>query len=252
QAISLAANKNSQAAQIAQKLIDGLAAAEKAAGFTKHVDLGNSLYGQKQYDAAIDEYKKALEADPNNADVLVNIGSAYQAKGDLQNALTAYQAALTKNPNQTAAQEGKKNVQDAIQDKMLSDTSKAADDLFKAGRYDEAIAKYKQLVQLNPNDAGSHFDLGASYQAKKDYDLAVTEYRMAISLDQKNAQYKKALADCFDAQAEPVIQQAFQKFKDKDFAGAIDLYQQAIKLKPDSAALWFNVASAEYQRQNYQ
>jgi tetratricopeptide (TPR) repeat protein len=252
QALSLAANKNSGIAQIAQKLLDSLPAAEKAASFTKHVDLGISLQNQKQYDAAIDEYKKALEADPNNADILVNIGSAYQQKGDLQNALTSYQAALSKAPNNAAAQEGKKTVSDLIQDKMLGDTSKAADDLFKQGRYDEAIAKYKQLVQLNPQDAGSHFDLGASYQAKKDYDLAVTEYRMAISLDPKNTQYKKALADCFDAQSEPIIQQAFQKFKDKDYAGAIDLYKQALTLKPDSAALWFNVASAEYQRQNFQ
>src|SRR5271168_1010934 len=144
QALSLAANKNSGVAQIAQKLLDALPAAEKAAGFSKHVDLGNSLYAQKQYDAAIEEYKKALEADPNNADVLVNIGSAYQAKGDLQNAATAYQGALNKNKGNTAAQEGLKTVSDMIQDKMLSDTSKEADALFKQGRYDDAIARYKQ------------------------------------------------------------------------------------------------------------
>jgi tetratricopeptide (TPR) repeat protein len=252
QALSLAANKNSSVAQIAQKLLDALPAAEKAAAFTKHNDLGMSLQSQKQYDAAIDEYKKALESDPNNADILVNIGSAYQQKGDFENALASYQAALSKNKNNTAAQEGLKTVSDAIQDKMLSDTSKVADSLFKQGKYDEAIQKYKQLIQLNPQDASSHFDLGATYQAKKDFESALAAYRMAISLDPKNAQYKKALQDCLDAQAEPIIQQAFQKFKDKDYAGAIDLYRQAIRLKPDSAALWFNVASAEYQRQNYQ
>lgn len=252
QALSLAASKSSDTAQTAQRLLDALPAAEKKAMFDKHMDLALSLQSQKQYDAAIDEYKRALQSDPNNATILVDIGSAYQAKGDLQNAQGSYQAAQKLDPNNQAANEGLKTVQDALQDQMLSSTSKAADEFFKQGRYDEAIQKYKQILQMNPQEPGAHFDLGATYQAKKDFDSAISEYRIAISLDPKNASYKKTLQECYDKQAEPIVQQAFEKFKEKDYATAIALYQQALDIKPDNAELWFNKASAEYKRQNYQ
>jgi tetratricopeptide (TPR) repeat protein len=79
QALRLAGGKNSQAAATAQRLLTALPQAEKQAAVNKHVNAGVDLQGRKLYDAAIQEYKLALQADPNNIDVIVNLGTAFQA-----------------------------------------------------------------------------------------------------------------------------------------------------------------------------
>lgn len=251
QALRLAGNKSSQAAQTAQKLLAALPEAEKQANINKHVNSGVDLQSRKLYDAAIAEYKLALQADPDNIDAIVNLGTAFQAKEDYDAALAEYNAALKLDPKNDKAQQGIKTAGSAKQDKYLTDTSKSASDLFKQGRYDDAIQQYEQLLKLNPQDAASHFDLGATFQAKKDFDAAIAEYRNAVSIDQSNSQYQKALSAAMDLKVAPIIDEAVKKHQAKDYAGAISLYQQALNFKPGNAGLWFNLASAEYSRQNY-
>ena len=251
QAISIAGGKNSQVAATAQRLLEALPAAEKSFNFNKHQQNGIDLQTSKQYDAAIAEYLKALEIDPSNATILANIGSAFQQKGDLQNALAYYSKALKTDPNNAVAREGAKATQEALQDKQMTDTSNAAAALFKQGKFDDAIQKYQQLIQINPKEPGTHFDLGATYQAKKDFDSAISEYKTAIALDPANANYKKALDKAIDGKVEPILADAFTLFKNKDYGGAIDKYTEAQKWKPDNPAIAFNIASAEYARQNF-
>jgi tetratricopeptide (TPR) repeat protein len=251
QALRLAGNKNSQAAQTAQRLLAALPAAERQASINKHINSGVDLQSRKLYDAAIQEYKLALQADPNNVDALVDLGTAFQAKDDYESALNAYNQVLRLDPKNDKAQQGIKTATAAKQDKDWSETSKSASDLFKQGKYDEAIARYEQLLKINPKDAPVHFDLGATLQAKKDYDAAISEYRTAISLDPNNASYQKALADAMDQKVAPIIEEAVKKHQEKDYGAAIALYQQALGFKPGNAGLWFNLASAQYSRQDY-
>ncbi len=252
QAIRLAGNSNPQATQTAQTLLNALPAAQRQAVITKHINNGVDLQTRKNYDAAIEEYKAALQQDPKNASVLVNIGTAYQAKEDYKSAIEQYNEALKIDPNNAAAQQGLKTAGAAQQDKVLAQTSKAADDAFKAGRYDEAIQQYEQLLKMNPKDAETHFDLGATLQAKKDYDAAMAEYRTAASLDPSNAAYTKALDTVMDLKAAPIIDAAVKAHQNKDYPSAITQYKQALDLRPNNASLWFDLASAQYSYQDYQ
>lgn len=251
QALRLAGNKSSQAAQTAQRLLSALPAAEKQASINKHINSGVDLQGRKLYDAAIQEYKLALQADPTNVDVHVNLGTAYQAKEDYDSALAEYKLVLQADPKNEKAQQGMKTAMAAKQDKVWADTSKQASELFKQGKFDEAIQNYEQLLKINPKDAAAHFDLGCTLQAKKDYDAAISEYRTALSIDQANTQYQKALADAMDLKVAPIIDEAVKKHQEKDYGAAIALYQQALSFKPGNAGLWFNMASAQYSRQDY-
>src|SRR6202021_698302 len=112
------------------------------------------------------------------------------------------------------------------QDKQLKDISTAGDDSFKQGKYDEAIQKYKQLLDVDPKNPAAHFDLGAAYQAKNDLEAEISENNTALAYDADNIQYKKALTGALDQKAKPLIDQAVQLHKDKNYAQAIDLYQQ--------------------------
>ncbi len=251
QAIKLAQAKNSPAGNTAKQLLDALPIAEKKAKSIKHINAGVDLQSRQLYDQALDEYNLALQLDPNNANILVNLGTAYQAKGDFANAVARYQQALQIDPNNANAKQGLQTASAQNQDKQLKDISSTGDDLFKQGKYDEALQKYKQLLDINPKNATAYFDIGATYQAKGDLDAAIDAYHNALAYDSDNDQYKKALNSAFDLKAKPIIDQAVQEHKNKNYAKAIDLYQQALDMCPNNTDVWFNMATAEYARQNY-
>jgi tetratricopeptide (TPR) repeat protein len=81
-----------------------------------------------------------------------------------------------------------------------------------------------------------HFNIGAALQLKKDYDGAMVEYNMAISLDPKNKSYQDSLAKVKDLKAQPIIDQAVALHGQKKYAEAIALYQQALSLVPQNAS----------------
>ncbi|HEY9678501.1 MAG TPA: tetratricopeptide repeat protein [Drouetiella sp.] len=240
---------------IASKLLAGLAGAKTQANLSKHVNNGVDLQAKKQYDAAIAEYKLALQADPRNKDadeIWVNIGSAYQAKDDYASALDAYNQALKIDPTNESAKTGVQTATNAQKDKIVTEKYGSGGQKFKAGDYDGAIADFLAVLKVNPNDPDTLFSLGASYQAKKDFDDAIKAYQQAIAANPKSQQFKDALAQAFVKKAEPIIAAAVEKHKNKDYDGAIAGYQQALQITPDNASLWFNIASAEYAKTEYQ
>lgn len=241
---------------VAEKLLANLSAAKAQANIDKFINMGVDLQSKKQYDPAIGYYQKALTMiQPGDtrqqASVYTNIGTAYQAKEDYTNALAAYQKSLSMDPGNQGAQEGIKTATAAQKDKAVADTSKAADDLFKAGNYDAAIAKYQDLLKNDPNNPAVHFNIGAAYQLKKDYDNAIAEYTLAINLDPKNKSYQDSLAKCKDLKAQPIIDQALAKHKAKAYIDAVALYQQALDLVPANVGVLYNMASAQYAMQDY-
>lgn len=242
----------------AQKLLAGLADAKRKAQVTKHINNGVDLQQRKMYDQALAEYQLALQADPRNEDALMNMGTLYQQKGDFDKALAFYNQTLQINPKNEGAQQGIKTATAQKQEKALDDAAKNAGDLYKAGKWDEAINAYRKLIQLDSSDAAPHFNIGACYQGKynqsknpADIDNAIAEYRIACQMDKDNKEYAKTLDIAMDVKAKPIIDAAIKKHSDKDYAGAIDLYQQALAIRPRNAELYFNLAGAQYAREDY-
>jgi len=47
----------------------------------------------------------------------------------------------------------------------------------KQGKYPEAVAAFQEVLKYNPNDPATHFSLGATYQAMKNFDGAIKDIR---------------------------------------------------------------------------
>lgn len=239
---------------IAQDLLAKLPAVMKKAEVDKHINLGVDLQAKNLYDQAIEEYKLALQADPNNAVIYVNMGSAFQAKKDYDNAMDAYQKGLRIDPSNKGAMEGLQACNKYKEEQRIITLNKDADSLFKAGKFDEALARFQELLKKDQNDPAIHFNIGAALEGKKDIDGAIDEYRLATKLDPKSKQYADALSAALDEKASPVIKQALAAHKEKKYREAINLYQQALAIRPDSPdndELWFNMGAAQYSMEDY-
>jgi tetratricopeptide (TPR) repeat protein len=59
----------------------------------------------------------------------------------------------------------------------------------KIGLWNEAIMRWKRIVEANPNDAKIHNNLAVAYEAKGDMESAMLEYNKAMKLDPKNRVY---------------------------------------------------------------
>jgi tetratricopeptide (TPR) repeat protein len=60
-----------------------------------------------------------------------------------------------------------------------------------AGSASGATAAFKKTIELDPGNAWAHYNLGAVYDAEKEYDAAIEEYRRALVLDPDLADPRK-------------------------------------------------------------
>ncbi|MDZ4833054.1 MAG: tetratricopeptide repeat protein [Candidatus Melainabacteria bacterium] len=248
QAIRFSAGKRNPTAEA---LLGKLDSQKKKAEVDRLINDGVGLQEQGKFDPAIEKYKMALALDPNNDKLWVNVGSAYQAKKDFQNAMQAYKQALNFNKANADAAQGVKAAGDALQDQQIDSLAKKGNDLFKVGKFDEAIAAYNQLLKFDANDAGVHFNLGAAFQAKKDYDSALGEYRIAKGIDAKNKNYADAYDEVLDLKAQPFLDQALALHKEKKYAQAIEGYRKYLAIRDKNDEVWYNMGAAQYSFTDY-
>lgn len=248
QAIRFSPGKNNA---IAQKFLKDIPAAKKAAEVEKHINAGLELQKTGNLKGAIEEYNAALAGDPNDDAIWVNIGTAYQAMKDYANALKAYQQANKINPQNQDAIQGIKTASAQQKDATIKALAEAANTSFKSGDFAGAVDKYLKLLEFNPKDAATHFNLGAAYERMKNIDAALNEYSMASKLDPDNKDYQDAYKDALGSKAQPLINQALAAHKAKDYPTAIKLYQGALAMQPNNDELLYNLASAQYSAQLY-
>ena len=53
---------------------------------------------------------------------------------------------------------------------------------YKSGNYDQAIARYREALEIRPNNAKAQFNLGDAYYAKQSYDTAYTEFQKVVEM----------------------------------------------------------------------
>ena len=66
------------------------------------------------------------------------------------------------------------------------------------GQLDEAIAEYRKALQIQPDDADGHCNLGIALQDKGQLDEAITEYRKALQIQPDDAEARINLGFTLD------------------------------------------------------
>jgi tetratricopeptide (TPR) repeat protein len=138
--------------------------------------LGNSYYEVGQWDQAVAAYQQAITLDPNYQAAYANLGVTYYQQQQFELAISQYKKALELDPNdgEVAYNLGALYVQQA-----LSSTDGQPD----LELLNQAVEQLKGVVGGNPELAEPHFTLGVAYWALNQNAEAIEAFETFLSLD---------------------------------------------------------------------
>jgi len=119
-----------------------------------------------------------LKAQTPSPEALLQQAVEMQQRGDLEQAVKAYDDFLSLRPNEAAVR------------------SNLGVLLSRLGRFDEAVAEYKKAHDLDPDNAGIVLNLGLAYYKAGRIPEAAGEFSQAKAMAPDNLQITLLLADC--------------------------------------------------------
>lgn len=148
-------------------------------------DRGVVYESVKEYEKAIEQYKRVLSIRPDFspprigiAASLNNIGVRYVKLQDYQKAVTSYEDAIKWDAECWQAKQG-----------LEATLLRLAWEKDNAGDLNDAIATYKRILELNANNEHAHNNLGIVYYKQDRFDEAIEEFNLALKL---NPQFEEA------------------------------------------------------------
>ncbi len=146
---------------------------------------------KKQYDRAVNYYKKAVEADPKHAKAYLNMGIALKRLEKYEEAITAYTRALNVDPNYDKAYFNR-----AVAYKLLGKNDKAASDFEKAlevnPKFTQARKQLEALGGTKKKAAATVARTKPSAELMSNIPVAASKNPDAIAVVIGNRDYQKA------------------------------------------------------------
>jgi tetratricopeptide (TPR) repeat protein len=183
---------------------------QKDAAKAKVTDLSNQAVTEFQ-----SAQKAAAEKDPNQHLFWARMGEAYDLAGRNDEAINAYQQAITAKPDNASYYNNLGNV------------------LGRMGKIDEARAAYTKSAELDPPNAAMAWrNFGISLYTAQRMTEAVEPLKKSVEIDPKSAQAWYLLGACMVA--DPSIYKTVgDKIEVTPKPGTVEAYQKAIELDPN-------------------
>jgi tetratricopeptide (TPR) repeat protein len=138
---------------------------------------------------AVEEYKKALNADPDSALLQDGLAGLYFKIGRIKDAVSAAQDQVKSNPNDLAAH----TLLGQVYLRSLGDMHGAqASEMLQ-----HAIAEYETITRLKPNDMESKLLLGQLYALNNDHAKAEVQFKAAQKIDGSNEEVVLRMATLY-------------------------------------------------------
>ncbi len=184
----------------------------------EHNSRGIELADRGWVDEAINEFKKAIELDPNSAHAHDNLATVYAEKKQFREALAEYLTAIKLEPDAATAHYN------------------LAVFLSTHGN-DFAVAQYQEAISLEPDYPDAHLNLGLAHADAGRLEEARKELRTAIELD---------AADPF-----PKHELAALMMDEGDYRGAIGYLKEVTRLDAKNFEAWLDLGICYAQKGFY-
>ena len=220
--------------------------------------LGNLLQGMGRFQDAIAWHTRALQPQPNPMAIYVGFGRLYASQEQWQQAIGAYEQALSLAPDDAGAAELHRTLaglyaQVGEQTEEVSHRYQAVslkpvwanpsnqlslgNALIERGKLPEAIDCYERAVQLNPEFYEAHYNLGVAL-TQADDPQAIAAFNRALEINPDHAASHFGIARLLEAAG--------------DLTAALTHYQRSADLDSESAAAHYALAEALLKLRHWQ
>jgi tetratricopeptide (TPR) repeat protein len=149
-------------------------------------NIGFALYRKGDIPGAVENFKKAVQLNPNLGDILENLSIAKQEFNNLQNSMKESQSTpISTNEGETTAAISPTETE-PVMPSICGSAANCNEEglrLYKGRKYDEAIKYYEAAMIYNPRVPEIYLNLGLVYNDTGDYDTAIIFYKKAESID---------------------------------------------------------------------
>lgn len=168
------------------------------------VKVADLLCDRKQCKQAVNFYKHAIELRPKQVSLFVKLGDAYYYNDEIENALGAYNQALTIEPQNDRA--NFKLIDILIrQHKEAEAVQKGfelGEFLIQENRLEQAVKVYEKIIEVQPDNNNAYHMLGDIYCKLKKVEKAISAYHSAIALKPDFAPTYHNLGEVFFQQSQ--------------------------------------------------
>ncbi len=195
----------------------------------RYLETGKNLIAPKKYDEAIALYQEALTFYPDHAILYRELGFVQEKIGDFPGEIISYQKAIELEPQQP-----------------IWVYKTLAELLKKENRFQDSLKVYQKATEIYPENALFYRELGVIQEKIGDFRGQLKSYQTLVKLDEQQPSWVYL-----------VLGKLLRE--NKDFYPAISIYQKAIKLAPENAELYRElaftqekIADFEGEKFNYQ
>ncbi len=250
------------------RLQDGIGLLAQAVALNSDVaelweELGDALLDSRDYDGAIAAYERCLLALPHHMELLKKIGDCYLALGQADAAKAAYEALKSRLQKESHSEQVERLFQEGLS-------------LQKDKRYQEAIDRYREALNLVPSHITAWMNMGVAYSSLKRYSEAEEAFRNGLKYDEQNLdliynlaclyldiQYINEAQVLFErvlelqpeyASAHNNLGHIYKEYK-KDYETAISFFNNALKLQQNDnnlecARIYYNLGNCYHELMN--
>ena len=231
-----------------------IAASFFSTNVSEYLELAGKCAAAEDYECAINNYRKAIELEPDSIEAYKRRAAVYYANGDFALAIPDYDRVIKLAPEDAAGFYGRGAA------------------LSNSGDFDRAVEDYTRAIELNPQNANYVFSRGLAFFNRKEYDKAIADYNRAIKLDASYAEAYNNRGNALDEQGnnDAAIKDYTKAIElDENFAlafsnrgtsyarkgnynRAVEDLTRALELNPDFLIAYLNRANVNYLKKDYE
>jgi len=198
------------------------------------LNLGMLYYTTDRYQQALDLLVKSLKLEPSKAIQHYSIGLVLEKIGAMTQAIQAYQQAI------------------ALEPQLINAYNNLGNIFLATGELEQAESIYRKASAAKPNHFGSYLNLGNVLMERHQIDEAVESYKKALYLQPRNPDILHNLGVAFDAKNDPAqaaLHYGYAYYHRGQYQEAINEYQQFLKTQTGNVSLYITLTKC-YQALN--